>query len=269
MRKLSYLLILCSLILGACLGESDYATQTAVAGDLTPVTTQEVGMDTAIPFETVTPTQEAATWTPEPIDEPGWDTSCLPEGVATMNLNPCLEPDPQNGEPYEVAFAITPNRNWWGRITEIAWRNDRWEIDLHGGSGFAGFAGFRITDLELVSGYCYGLNLPGFIDLRDMLPEDEDGNVTAQLRIHKSDGTVITLNEHSMRVWDDSLGDYTFTGQRDFFWAFYSNDADPVIDIEVGINIIWASTKPGNNFAVDGLFVQRMFDGSCVNTSGF
>ncbi len=265
-------LALSLLLLSACGSYSDCATLTAVAGDLTPVASEQATY-TQSPNASVTPTQETATWTPEPTptDETTvWDTSCVPAGVFPMNANPCLAPDPQSDEPYMVDFIITPNANWWGRSTVIEWREGQWEIDLRGVAGFAGFAGVYIPGMELDSGRCYGLNFTGHSDLRDMIPEDVDGNISAQVRIHKDDGTVVTLHEQSMYVWVEELQDYRFTGERDFFWAIYSNDPRPVIGIEVGINVVWATTKPGNHFGLDAVIFQPMENaGHCAGISGF
>jgi len=75
-------------VLVACRIDTEFATATALTGDLTPVASEWVHLHTPIPLASEIPTREAATWTPEPISE-----SLLPgfSGFELLNRNPLLD----------------------------------------------------------------------------------------------------------------------------------------------------------------------------------
>ena len=89
MRKLIYLFALL-LVMAACRSDSELATLTAIAPDLTPVTTEQVVTHTPVSEPLTTPTQEVAIWTVEPTEAP---ESYRPEfdGFAPLNDNPDLD----------------------------------------------------------------------------------------------------------------------------------------------------------------------------------
>lgn len=84
MRKLIYLIILI-LFLAACRSDAELATLTAIAGDLTPVASEQAATHTAAPE---TPTREVATWTPETPPEV---YAPIFDGFVPLNNNPYLD----------------------------------------------------------------------------------------------------------------------------------------------------------------------------------
>lgn len=262
MRKLIYPLI-AILFLAACRSDAELATLTAIAPVSTPVATEQVSTPTDVPLTSETPAREVATWTPEPST---WDTSCLPPGVTPMNPNPCLSQSP-SGLPYMTSVIVEPNGNWGDDLTEVVYRDGKFTIDL---PGFAGFAGIYLDGLELISGRCYAFNFQGAIDLRDVPAAEAVSNFSAIVRIYKDDGSIVELHPHGMTVWDDEIQDYRYSGQRDFFWGIYSNDPHPTIGIAVGINSVWATARPGNNFTIDAVIFRPTSNaGLCAGVSGF
>lgn len=89
MRKLIYLIILI-LFLAACRSDAELATLTAIAGDLTPVASEQVVTDTPVLVTLTTPTQEIATWTPEPTETPEIYAPAF-DGFVPLNDNPYLD----------------------------------------------------------------------------------------------------------------------------------------------------------------------------------
>jgi hypothetical protein len=241
-----FIAIVLVLLLASCEGE----------GPL--IVTATPPSNTALPTDW--PTQEVWTAVPFPTNTPQPYTGhCLPSGVVPIHTGAC----PEQPQDEDIELVSIENGNW-EFAPAIAFSDDSYFIDLPNG---AGFAGVRIHGLELESGRCYGVNMTGHSDLRDLPYYQALGNFAAVARVHKSNGEVVILPQHTMRVTVDGKSD--LTGPRDFFWGLYSNDANPTIVLEVGVNAVWATALPGNHFRIDALFVQRMADnGHCAGIPG-
>ena len=222
---------------------------------------------------TATEAQVTQVATPWPTNTPTatWTGDCVPAGIFPMNRNPCLKPDPRITEADDMTFEIIPNGNWGETLGGFDYVGDQMVMDLHGGEGFAGEMLVTVHGLELVSGRCYVANFNGRLDLRDVDITLGRDNFQAVARILKDDGTVVELPSQTVLRGDPEVtGPANITGDRDFFWGFYSNDPRPTIALQVGIREIWAEAHHGNSFWIEAIYVYLTDDNAhCAGGAGF
>ena len=213
------------------------------------------GCDGGVVIVTTTPGPDAPTPTQEV-----WAGDCLPAGVYPIHQGAC----PQEPQPADITLLSIPAPERWEFGMPIDYSDGSYWVDLNNG---AGFAGVRIEGLELISGYCYVIQLTGASDLIGVPYFEGLVNYAAVARVGKSNSAVVTLPSHSLVRHID--GKDTLTAEQDWFWGLYSNDPQPTVYVEVGIAATWAIAKPGNHVRIDAAYVYRTNDnGNCAGIPG-
>ena len=207
----------------------------------------------------ITPTREAATWTPEPSPTgPHWSTDCLPDGVVPIHPNAC--PDnyqvlhwtddttQEIPELFGLDIALYPREITKVPNAEVV--NGAMRLYVY---YFAGKFEVSIPGLELDEGNCYTFNVPMALDFRG---SSDPGNFRVSSNIYTDRGDMFPLNDHPVVEVVGNTGLETGTFPNRLHWEFMPS-RNMTIEWSVVYEADWATAAPGNWVDFQAFFVQN------------
>lgn len=207
----------------------------------------------------ITPTREAATWTPEPSPTgPHWSTDCLPDGVVPIHPNAC--PDnyqvlhwtddttQEIPELFGLDIALYPREITKVPNAEVV--NGAMRLYVY---YFAGEFEVFIPGLQLVANHCYTFNVPIAIDFRGVSSPE---NFYFNSNIYTDRGDVFDINEHPVVEIDGSGAKEVGEFPDRLHWEFMPS-RDMTIEWSIEYVAQYATAANGNYIDFQAFYVQE------------